>query len=262
MSQSQKIIKYFALALAFSIIFGIITGIMKGILSFSNISNESKELNDINIGESIENLEIKVSHSNINIKKGENLELKVTEDISVIEKDGKLIIKDKNKNLFNLNSDSIELYVPKNYNFENVIIETGAGTLDIEKLSTQKIDLELGAGKTNIDELNVNNQASIESGVGEVIISDGIIKNIEFEIGIGKTTLTSKLEGKNEIKAGIGSVDLYLIGDSKNYNINVEKGIGQIKIDDKKMKNNSSYGTGDSVLELEGGIGSINVNFK
>lgn len=46
-----------------------------------------------------------------------------------------------------------------------------------------------------------------------------------------------------------------------NYKIIAEKGIGSIKIDGVEQGQESTYGSGENLIKLEGGIGSINIDF-
>ncbi len=42
----------------------------------------------------------------------------------------------------------------------------------------------------------------------------------------------------------------------------VDKGIGTIKIDGREIANQVIYGDGQNYIEVDGGIGSININFE
>ena len=77
MTKTQKIIKYLALAFAFSIIFSIISSIMYGLLSVSNIFDKddyvTENMEELKINENTSFLDIEVSSVNIIIKQGEKL---------------------------------------------------------------------------------------------------------------------------------------------------------------------------------------------
>ena len=77
----------------------------------------------------------------------------------------------------------------------------------------------------------------------------------------GDINMSANIMGDSEISCGIGNIDIDLIGERQDYSINIEKGIGGIKIDNKKVKNNTSYGKGINKLDIDGGIGSINISF-
>ena len=146
--------------------------------------------------------------------------------------------------------------------FDFVLIENGAGKLDINDLSTNELELDLGAGKVTIDKLTVLKEASIDGGAGEVNISNSSINNLDLDMGIGIVLISSTLTGNSEIDAGIGEVDLNLLDKKDNYKINIDKSIGEIIIDGNKVGEENSYGNGLNTIDISGGIGSININFK
>ena len=83
-----------------------------------------------------------------------------------------------------------------------------------------------------------------------------------MNIGVGKVSLVSKLTGNNKIDSGVGKMNLYLIGTLDDYKISIDKGIGTAKIDGENVKDDSTYGTGINSLDIDGGIGSIDIEFK
>lgn len=261
MTQTQKIIKYLALALAFFIIFSIISMIMYGFIFFSNLfSNDmSKKLEELKITDSASILDIEVSSVNIIIKEGFPLKVETNNDNIKIEEDGnKLFIKEEKHNWFEHNFDLV-IYVPNNFIFDTVSIESGAGKIDIDYLSTRNLDFELGAGKVNINKLNVINSASIEGGAGKLSILSGEINNFDLDMGVGELIFTSKLTGNSEINTGIGNVNINLIGD--DYKININKGLGTTKINDVDAKDGSTYGNGTNLVTIDGGIGNVKVSY-
>lgn len=73
--------------------------------------------------------------------------------------------------------------------------------------------------------------------------------------------MTSAIKGNSKINAGIGSLELNVLGSKNDYVIKANKGIGNILIDGLNVSDNYTYGNGEDTLNIEGGIGSINVNF-
>lgn len=57
-------------------------------------------------------------------------------------------------------------------------------------------------------------------------------------------------------------MDITLNGDKENYKILGDKGIGSLKIDGISQGDNIAYGSGDSVIKVDGGVGSINIDFE
>ena len=273
MTTAQKVIKYIAIAFAIFLIVSIISGILTAIFGISTIFGI--KVNDNRLSENligttfenkdIKNLEIEVAYSNLIIKKDN--ELKVETNNSQIECkqiNNKLYIKEESHNWFNRNNNigDLIIYIPDNIELDKAEIVTGAGKINIEELTTDKLELELGAGETQINSLKVNNKATIEGGAGKVSILSSEINNLELDMGVGETTINSKLTGKTEINAGIGNLQIKVNGNKEDYKLKAEKGIGTIKVEGKEISNGNILGNGENSIEIDGGIGSIEVEFE
>jgi len=263
----QKVIKYlailFAVFIIFSIFFGIISGFNALYPIFNNEEITLENLDNIDIKNNIENIEIDLKSTNLIIKIGEKIKVETNnESIKYKENNKTLFIEDKTKWYKNNLKQDLIIYVPSDYKFNNVSVEHGAGKIEIEELITKNLELDLGAGKAEINKLNVTKEAEINGGAGEIIINNSNINNLEFNIGVGKTTLTSILTGKSEINAGVGETNLNLTGSLEDYKIYVEKGIGKVKLNNEKIKNETTYGTGLNLVEINGGIGNINITLS
>ena len=68
--------------------------------------------------------------------------------------------------------------------------------------------------------------------------------------------------GNSRISAGIGEINLTLIGNKEDYQITADKGIGSIKIENQECSSNTTYGSGYNKIKIDGGIGSIIVDYK
>ena len=104
-----------------------------------------------------------------------------------------------------------------------IALEAGAGKVIIEELKAKKLDFDLGAGKVEIDNLLVLDDAEIDGGAGAIKITNSAINNLELDLGVGKLELTSKLTGYNKIDSGIGETNIDLVGNESDYKIKVEK---------------------------------------
>lgn len=278
MKTSQKIIKYLALAFAFFIILNIIGGIMIGIREVSHIlritnkvqSEEKYEkLEDVNIealenSEEIKKIKIELKNSKLQIKKAETFKIATNnEDIEFKRNNNTLQIKEKENNWFKKAEEAtLTLYISEDTIFEEVEIEAGAGKITIEQIKCNELDLEIGAGKITIQKLEVYEKTEIKGGAGKVEIEESKMNNLNLDMGVGKFTISTILSGNNEIRAGIGKLELDLKDSKDNYRIKIEKGIGDIEINNKNMEDNSEFGSGPNKINIEGGIGKIDIKVE
>lgn len=276
MKTTQRIIKYFAILLAILIIISIVSALLFGLNIFSgilgltkeNISNKenseiltSVETEKYFENRQINNMKIELYYANLIIEVGNNFHVQTnTNNIEYKQSNNQLVVKEKNANLFNSNNQrTITITIPVDTVLDTVSIEAGAGEIQIEKMATKNLDLEIGAGTVNITDLQVTQKAKIEGGAGRLEMLSGEIANLDLEMGIGDLMLATSLSGNNKIDAGIGKLELTLTDGLDNYVIRANKGIGSIKIDGNEINNNVEYGNGKTHLKINGGMGSIEV---
>ena len=74
--------------------------------------------------------------------------------------------------------------------------------------------------------------------------------------------LTSALTGESDFDLGIGESNITVIGNKDDYKFDIEKGIGNITVDGEGVSNIKRQGNGNNSIEVNGGIGAINLKFK
>ncbi len=267
MNTFQRIIKYAALALAFSIIVSILSLLFGFISSISEIfessvsSEISTELSTDYIGSQINSLEIDLKEVSLYIIKGNSFNVKTnTDKITSAVINGELKIKDKSSKYSK--NKIVELTIPENVILNEIDIEVGLGKNNIELLNANNIKLELGAGKMTINNINAYTNFKVDGGSGEINIMNANVSNMEIDMGVGLTTFEGTLKGNNKIEAGIGELKINLKDSIDNYRFDVNKGIGSIKVNNNEISNNTIYGNGVNLLKIDGGIGSIKINTK
>ncbi len=270
MSTAQKIIKYLAIAFAFSIIFSIISSILFSfslLTDFYDSDDEDKissELKTERIRGNILGLDIDTGGVEVNILQGN--ELKIETNNKYIKKSVRnnvLHITEKKHNFFkNKNLGKLNIYVPSDYNFRSVDIDSGAGVINIDYLSADKLDFDFGAGKVDIKYINVLDEASIDTGAGKLSIKDGIINDLDLDVGVGESAITAKLTGDSDISSGVGKLTINVLGSSNDYKVLVDKGIGSFKIDGSDVSDDTVFGNGYNKIDVDSGVGSVSINFR
>jgi len=262
MSTAQKIIKMLAIAFAIFLIVMIFSTIVRVGMAITgyfvpgreNIAI-SKELNLDNIS----NIDIDLEYANLNIKSGKKLSVNVdTDDIKITTDDNVLkIVEKKNKKLFKNEKRTVTLYILDDMNFTAVNIETGVGAVTADNICADGLNLSLGVGKTIINNIMVK-FADIETGTGDVLIKNGNLNNSTIEIGVGKLDVNADFTGTNKIEAGIGALKLSL-HNVDDYKIKFSKGLGSISYNGDLIANDKTIGNGSNYIDIDGGIGSIDV---
>lgn len=269
MSNIQKIIKYLAIAFALLLTFNIIEGIISVVFLISNIFDtkdiyDTNKLESIEITENIYNMDIDMMDVNIIVKKGDKFQAETNSKyIRSKQENNKLYLKEINHNWFNKkNRSDLVIYIPTNFTFDSISIETGTGKIKIEELVTKYLDFDLGAGLVTIDKLTVLNETKLEGGAGEVTVKNSNLNKLDLSMGVGKFNLTAVLSGDSKIEHGVGEFNLNLIGTKDDYRIKVNNGIGSCKIDGDTISNDIYYGNGKNLIDIDGGVGNININYE
>ena len=275
MTTLQKVIKYLALAFAIFLTVSIVGGILSAVgLLGSLFSDDDAEWGDV-IGETktytvsseISDLNIQINAADFYIKEGNGFSVESNlKNLEVDEKNGCLTLKDLTKIKLN-GSNAYEnavltIYVPVGTVFDNVNIKTGAGRFTVDSLSAATIGFELGAGDVTISKLIAEKSANIEGGAGRITISNGAIKDLALKMGMGQLNLTAALTGDSELELGVGESNITLLGSKDDYELDIEKGIGNITVDGKNVTDFGSSGNGANEVDIHGGVGVINVRFE
>lgn len=266
MSIGQKIIKHFAFALAVFLIVTIISTILLALNAFSDVlglktDDKIKNMKSIVLQSTfVTNIEIDLVASELEFINGDTFKIETNNNkIKVQEQNGKIEIQEK-RNIFvsTIKDSKLRITLPRDMELTEISIDSGAGKISAETINVSKFELDIGAGSVEIENLNVLTSADISGGTGSLLISNGSINNLELEVGVGTCEINSFLTGNNNIEAGVGKLDVNLLASLESYSIRLEKGIGSIKLN-KENVTNSNYGSGSNNLNIEAGIGNIEI---
>ena len=266
MTTFQKVIKYLAMAFAIFLSVSIISGICSALFTVANLfgANTESEIVNQSIGTDFTSISINLSAAELEIKTGDKFDVATNyKYLKCEEKDDILKISETRK-LFTSHPKGMKviLTVPQDKIFDYVDIRAGAGTVTVDELSSNMLNIDLGAGELTAQRLDALYNAEFDGGAGSVTINGGRLNNADIDMGVGELNLTSELSGKSSIDYGIGETNLVLIGEEDDYKIELDKSIGEAWLAGKKMGDDSVYGAGENYIEIDGGIGELSITFK
>lgn len=270
MKGAQKVIKWFALALAALLIVTIFSGIIGG-LSFVGMmvwgdeiswNGNSEWVNTEFSGKEMTRLDVNVKATAVRIrtaKEGEPVRIETNNEYITSWVDGSTLnVVEKSHGFFGWGgTGDLVIYVREDTAFDSVEIEIGAGTLDVERLEARDLKLNLGAGKTAIDELIATRRAEIDGGAGVVEIRGGELHDLDLDLGAGKAELRARVVGNGRVTAGVGKTELTLIGREEDYRLRIDKGIGSVTLDGRSLSDGESVGSGTTLIEIDSGVGAV-----
>lgn len=275
MNSFQSIIKIFAVCLAVFIIiniFGAIlfgAGVLTTMLGGDNIEHSHQAEISENYTQTysdVREIKIELVASRLTIKPGNELKVEVessnTQVSSKVVNDTLRVVENKSWNFWRNNfSGNIIVYVPENMNLRRLKLETGAGKVNIDGIRAREADISHGAGLLEISNSTFD-ETDIDGGAGRISIENSKLNNLNLEAGVGKIELGAEITGKSKIECGVGEMDIRLKGRQEDYRIIAEKGIGSLRINGDEASSNTAYGNGANYINLDGGVGSINVHFE
>lgn len=270
MKGAQKVIKWFALALAALLIVTIFSGIIGG-LSFVGMmvwgdeiswNGNSEWVNTEFSGKEMTRLDVSVKATAVRIrtaKEGEPVRIETNNEYITSWVDGSTLnVVEKSYGFFGWGgTGDLVIYVREDTAFDSVEIEIGAGTLDVERLEARDLKLNLGAGKTAIDELVATRRAEIDGGAGVVEIRGGELHDLDLDLGAGKAELRARVVRNGRVTAGVGKTELTLIGREEDYRLRIDKGIGSVTLDGRSLADGESVGSGTTLIEIDSGVGAV-----
>lgn len=268
MTNLQKVIKICAISFGIFLIVNIFSALFIGISILTGSDRDTKldsVLEKITYYDNITKIDIETSFVDLNIIKSDEfkIELQSTGDRVKINSKGNTLEIEEEAKLFRdySSNGNVIIYLPSDLNLKLLEIDSGAGKVSLDSITTASLELNQGVGLITIDNSYFDN-CSIDGGVGNTIIKRTIMNSFDLDAGLGKVLIDATLYGKSEINSGVGEIDLTLNKGEELYTIYPEKGVGSIEIKGEKLENNTSYGNGENYIYINGGIGSIKVNFN
>ena len=289
MSQGQKVIKYLAIVFAACLtitILGVVLNIVVSIFGAfipksgeskavkqytetvsSNYSNTFNNVEQIRVDSGVYNVEI-INDESIDgvkvVKEGVSNDL----DVSYDEHDKQLVVEQEGfwNDLFKFNDKhqskgKLLIYVEDGLELEKLDIDMGVGNSRIEGITTEELDIDCGVGNLTCKKV-VAESTDIDGGVGGLKCEDISFRDLNLDGGVGEISIAGELLGTIQISAGMGELNVDINGKRDDYNLKVETGLGSIIIDGEKYTDTNNYNNNQSnLLDIEGGIGSIRIDF-
>lgn len=281
MSSGQKIVKIFAIILAVFIIGSICSAILTGIGILSEIeywnehdaTSEDSKVNEMiqdieQINELKENVKVKIDLmvSSLEIKEGSTFQVEkrnVSTNLVCRVTGNTLEVKEKSiKRLKNVDDKArIIIYIPKDINLNTLDISMGAGIAQIQNINTEKLNISAGAGRMVLNNIT-SDKTDIDGGAGSLTINNSTLNNLDLDCGVGVTKLTGDITGKSKISCGVGRTEIDLAQSKNNYTIQTETGLRSIRLNGEKCLDDEHYGSGENLIKIDGGVGSVEITTK
>ena len=184
--------------------------------------------------------------------------------VEIIAKDPS---KAKNMPVWEVKGDTLKVY-QKDTNFislgffNDTSYYVNVTVPSAEEETIEWIKIDNGTGTICLDGISTD-QLNIDTGTGAVKITNSRVRDLKIDSGTGSSTieLVSAAERIN-IDNGTGSVNLTLPGTESDYDLDLDTGVGSVKVGGEKHRGEyTSRGLGEGKIEIDNGTGSINISF-
>lgn len=142
--------------------------------------------------------------------------------------------------------DSVTLTFPRGLELEWMEVESGLGSIEVQDLTAQQIEVSGGMGNFDATNLNASRRLYIDAGMGDVDVSGSFGGEVELNCGMGSVSLevlgASREDFDYDLDVGMGSLSVegietdgflggeYKTNDGKERSITVDGGMGDVKI--------------------------------
>lgn len=183
-------------------------------------------------------------------QKGNSIFIKVVRDTLIDEED---------------EGNILTLYVPADCVMDTVELELGAGSMQVEKLNVQNLDISVEAGKLTVDSLDAGD-VTISLGAGMVSINNASMQNTKMSVGAGSMSINGRIAGNVDADCAMGSLQMKLSGNEKDFNYELQCMAGNIVLNGEKHSGiNEGMLIGNAAektMELDCAVGCMKITFE
>lgn len=165
----------------------------------------------------------------------------------------------------NMDENVITLVFPSGSVFEEVDMEVGAGVMEISHLRTREMDAVIGAGGLYLQQAETGDLA-VEVGAGKVEADDMVSGDISLTVSMGECIYEGTASGDIDVECDMGSVGLTLKERERDFNYEIECGMGSVQIGGTGFTGLGSQKRVDNgvgrEIDVECSMGNIMVSFE
>lgn len=254
-------------------IIGIVWWSRTGVSKYYNFTDINKSFD----GSSVQNLKLDFETADVKINAYNGSEIKVEgknviDDNYTIEQSGdtfKITVKQtpwyKSKAFFQINIGSVKtpetqftVSIPDKL-YKTLEFTSGVGSYEISSIHCESAVIDLAVGDGTLKDIVCTGKADIDTGVGDCDFTDCTFAETELDCGVGDITYNGKLIGKLDINGGVGDCTLNIDGLRGDYDIDADKGVGDLSIHGDKKKSSL---TERIPITIDAGVGDITLRFN
>lgn len=167
-----------------------------------------------------------------------------------------------------VDDDTLEITVRRKGGIKNISWEDGRAHAVLVIPAGEmfhEMELSVGAGNINADTITAN-KLDLEAGAGSITIHSGNVYELNIDCAAGSVEYNGTVEQELEADCQAGSIELYLAGCKEDFNYKLEVSMGNIEIDGetyRSFETEKHFNNEGAVkkAELECEVGNIQILF-
>lgn len=125
--------------------------------------------------------------------------------------------------------NKIYLYVPADYQFDEIDAQLGAGQLSVADQEAEKVSVQVGAGVCVMNGMTCK-EISIEAGAGSVEVMGLRTEDMTASVAMGEFTVEGLITGDLEANCGLGSMRFDLEDREEDHNFEISCAAGHLNV--------------------------------
>lgn len=135
------------------------------------------------------------------------------------------------------------------------------GTLKIWSAISGMRDQRGGTIRITVPTGTTLEKVDFQTGLGEIEVRDcAVSEKVKAFTGLGNIEVSGSFTGEIDLEVGMGDIDVSLIGSAEDYQIDLETGLGKVKVDGQRYGTSYETGKGAHELDCSTGLGDISVD--
>lgn len=156
----------------------------------------------------------------------------------------------------------ITITIPDGVCLENIEVGADVGDVNIEGIKTSQFTCDADVGDIDVKnaELGI---VKFTADVGDINIDSAIMADASVEASVGNIDMKEVKVQNADITADVGDVAVKVIGNRDDYNLKLNAGLGDVKVDGEHSSSHIENNTnGMYTFEVDGGVGNVRVDFE
>lgn len=132
----------------------------------------------------------------------------------------------------------ITLLLPEGLMLERISMNLGAGKMNMEEfpLSCHDMDIAIGAGEWKATQLSVAQNLHIEVGAGSVNLKQTKSGTLRVDCGAGECFYNGEIDGSFQVDCAVGHCAFQLTNKEQDFDYDISCALGEVKINGRGMK--------------------------